>query len=110
MASTYLPTARTTPTRYRERASYDREVVHRILDESLICHLGYANAGRPVVLPTTHARRGETLYLHGSTGSGPMLAAKTESACPFVSPQPSSTGWCWPARPCTIRWSIARWW
>jgi nitroimidazol reductase NimA-like FMN-containing flavoprotein (pyridoxamine 5'-phosphate oxidase superfamily) len=75
MTSTYLPTARTTPTRYRERASYDREVVHRILDESLICHLGYANAGRPVVLPTTHARRGETLYLHGSTGSGPMLTA-----------------------------------
>ena len=78
METTYRPTPRTTPTRYRERASYDRDVVHRILDESLICHLGYANGGRPVVLPTTHARRGETLYLHGSTGSGPMLAAKTE--------------------------------
>jgi uncharacterized protein len=78
MTTTYDPTPRTTPTRYRERASYDRDVVHRILDESLICHLGYANAGRPVVLPTTHARRGELLYLHGSTGSGPMLAAKTE--------------------------------
>ncbi|BBZ39177.1 pyridoxamine 5'-phosphate oxidase family protein [Mycobacterium conspicuum] len=78
MTTAYRPTARTTPTRYRERASYDREVVHRILDEALICHLGYANAGRPVVLPTTHARRGETLYLHGSTGSGPMLAARAE--------------------------------
>ena len=29
-----------------------------------------------VVLPTTHARLGETLYLHGSSGSGPILAAK----------------------------------
>ncbi|MGA9356865.1 MAG: pyridoxamine 5'-phosphate oxidase family protein [Mycobacterium sp.] len=77
-----LPTERTTPTRYRERASYDREVVHRILDESLICHLGYVSDGRPVVLPTTHARRGETLYLHGSTGSGPMLAAKTGTGLP----------------------------
>jgi hypothetical protein len=82
MVTTYRPTARTTPTRYRERASYDREVVHRILDESLICHLGYVSAGRPVVLPTTHARRGETLYLHGSTGSGPMLAAKTDAGLP----------------------------
>jgi len=72
----YEPTPRTTPTRYRERARYDRETVHRILDEALICHLGYISAGRPVVLPTTHARLGETLYLHGSTGSGPMLAAK----------------------------------
>lgn len=76
LETAYRPTPRTTPTRYRERALYDRENVHRILDEALICHLGYISAGRPVVLPTTHARRGETLYLHGSTGSGPMLAAK----------------------------------
>jgi hypothetical protein len=63
------------PTRYRERARYDHGTVHGILDEALICHVGYLNAGRPVVLPTTHARLGEILYLHGSTGSGPMLAA-----------------------------------
>jgi uncharacterized protein len=72
----YEPTPRTTPTRYRERAHYDRQTVHDILDEALICHLGYLNAGKPVVLPTTHARLGETLYLHGSSGNGPMLAAK----------------------------------
>jgi uncharacterized protein len=72
---TYPPTPRTVPTRYRERARYDRATVHGILDEALICHVGYLNAGRPVVLPTTHARLGEVLYLHGSTGSGPMLAA-----------------------------------
>ncbi|MEZ0381744.1 MULTISPECIES: pyridoxamine 5'-phosphate oxidase family protein [Mycobacteriaceae] len=75
MARSYAPTARTTPTRYRERARYDSETVHRILDEALICHLGYLSEGSPVVLPTTHARHGEVLYLHGSTGSGPMLAA-----------------------------------
>ncbi|BBX96146.1 pyridoxamine 5'-phosphate oxidase family protein [Mycobacterium lacus] len=76
MDTAYRPTPRTTPTRYRERARYDRETVHRILDEALICHLGYISAGRPVVLPTTHARHEETLYVHGSTGSGPMLAAR----------------------------------
>lgn len=76
MDTAYIPTPRTTPTRYRERADYDRDTVHAILDEALICHLGYVGAGGPVVLPTTHARLGETLYLHGSTGSGPMLAAK----------------------------------
>ena len=75
METAYHRTPRTTPTRYRERAHYDRQTVHAILDEALICHLGYLSAGRPVVLPTTHARLGETLYLHGSTGSGPMLAA-----------------------------------
>ena len=71
----YTPTAQTTPSRYRERARYDRETVHGILDEALTCHVGYVNAGRQVVLPTMHARLGETLYLHGSTGSGPMLTA-----------------------------------
>jgi nitroimidazol reductase NimA-like FMN-containing flavoprotein (pyridoxamine 5'-phosphate oxidase superfamily) len=75
MEAAYQPTPRTTPTRYRERARYDRETVHRILDEALICHLGYLNADKPAVLPTTHARLDETLYLHGSTGSAPMLAA-----------------------------------
>ena len=76
METAYQPTPRTTPTRYRERAHYNRKAVHAILDEALICHLGYLGAGGPVVLPTTHARLGDTLYLHGSTGGGPMLAAK----------------------------------
>lgn len=71
----YQPTPRTTPTRYRERARYDRATVHRILDEAIVCHLGYLVDGHPVVLPTTHARLGEVLYLHGSTGAGPMVAA-----------------------------------
>lgn len=71
----YLPTPSSTPTRYRERACYDRQTVHQVLDEALVCHLGYVNAGNPIVLPTTHARLGETLYLHGSSGSGPILAA-----------------------------------
>ncbi|EUA32351.1 pyridoxamine 5'-phosphate oxidase family protein [Mycobacterium intracellulare] len=76
----YPPTSRTTPTRYRERARYDRRTVHDILDEALVCHLGYLSAGRPVVLPTTHARLDETLYLHGSTGGGPLLAARAAEA------------------------------
>jgi len=76
LETAYQPTPRTTPTRYRERAHYDRKAVHAILDEALICHLGYLGVGGPVVLPTTHARLGDTLYLHGSTGGGPMLAAK----------------------------------
>ncbi len=71
----YAPTARTVPTRYRERARYDRATVHGILDEALFCHVGVVGDDGPVVLPTMHVRLGETLYLHGSTGSGPMLAA-----------------------------------
>ncbi|MFD4137359.1 pyridoxamine 5'-phosphate oxidase family protein [Streptomyces sp. NPDC058572] len=68
----YEPTARTVPTRARERASYDRELAHAILDEAYVCHLGFVRDGAPVVLPTLFARVGETLYVHGSTGSRPL--------------------------------------
>ncbi|MCX4727902.1 pyridoxamine 5'-phosphate oxidase family protein [Streptomyces sp. NBC_01306] len=71
----YVPTARTVPTRSRERASYDRELVHSVLDEGYVCHLGFLRDGAPVVLPTLYARVGERLYIHGSTGSRPLRAA-----------------------------------
>lgn len=112
MDTAYQPTARTTPTRYRERARYDRRAVHDILDEALICHLGYLNADRPVVLPTTHARLDETLYLHGSTGSGPLLAARAAEASGrafrSASPSPCWTAWCWHGPRCTTRSTSAR--
>ncbi|WP_049564552.1 pyridoxamine 5'-phosphate oxidase family protein [Streptomyces sp. SBT349] len=77
----YPPTARTTPTRSRERIAYDRELVHAILDEGYLCHLGFVRDGHPVVLPTLYARDGERLWLHGSTGS-PSLRADGESGLP----------------------------
>jgi nitroimidazol reductase NimA-like FMN-containing flavoprotein (pyridoxamine 5'-phosphate oxidase superfamily) len=55
--------------RLPERGTYDRATVHAILDEGFICHLGFAVDGQPYVIPTGYARAGETLYLHGSTGS-----------------------------------------
>lgn len=74
-AAAYTPTDRTVPTRSPDRASYDRELVHSILDEAYVCHLGFVRDGAPVVLPTLYARVGERLYVHGSTGSRPLRAA-----------------------------------
>ncbi|CAL9381201.1 pyridoxamine 5'-phosphate oxidase family protein [Streptomyces sp. enrichment culture] len=74
-ATAYTPTDRTVPTRSPDRASYDRDLVHAILDEAYVCHLGFVRDGAPVVLPTLYARVGETLYVHGSTGSRPLRAA-----------------------------------
>ncbi|MGW5640180.1 pyridoxamine 5'-phosphate oxidase family protein [Streptomyces sp. NPDC003832] len=68
----YTPTDRTVPTRSAKRASYDRELVHSILDEAYVCHLGFVRDGAPVVLPTLFGRVGDTLYVHGSTGSRPL--------------------------------------
>jgi nitroimidazol reductase NimA-like FMN-containing flavoprotein (pyridoxamine 5'-phosphate oxidase superfamily) len=65
---TYTQTARSTPTRYASRASYDRAAVHAVIDEALVCHVGFIRDGAPVVLPTVHARTGDVLYIHGSSG------------------------------------------
>ena len=61
--------------RKRERASYDRDVIHAILDEALIAHLGIVEPdGQPVVTPTLHARHGDLVYCHGSVASRTLRA------------------------------------
>ena len=59
-------TERTTVRRGPSRAVYDRQVIHDILDEALICHVGFVDAGQPYVLPMNHVRIDERLYVHGS--------------------------------------------
>jgi nitroimidazol reductase NimA-like FMN-containing flavoprotein (pyridoxamine 5'-phosphate oxidase superfamily) len=63
------PTARTRLTRHPERGSHDLDTVFAILDEALICHIGFHHDDQPYVLPTTHARIGDRLYVHGSIAS-----------------------------------------
>ncbi|TDB75265.1 bifunctional pyridoxamine 5'-phosphate oxidase family protein/GNAT family N-acetyltransferase [Micromonospora sp. KC723] len=78
----YTPTARTTASRYRDRMSYDRAAAHAVLDEAYHCVLGFAVDGEPRLLPTLHVRVGDTLYLHGSTGGRPLLAARGDAGLP----------------------------
>lgn len=70
MSSTPLaPTPRTTLRRLPERGSFKRAQLEAILDEALVCHVGFVEGGQPFVIPTTFARVGETLYIHGSAAS-----------------------------------------
>jgi RimJ/RimL family protein N-acetyltransferase/nitroimidazol reductase NimA-like FMN-containing flavoprotein (pyridoxamine 5'-phosphate oxidase superfamily) len=74
---TYPMTERTTATRMRDRMSYDRDLAHAILDEAWHCTLSFTVDGEPRALPTLIVRIGETVYVHGSTGSRPLLAASS---------------------------------
>lgn len=65
--------------RHRERGSYERATVDAILDEALVCHVGFVADGQPFVLPTTHARIGEQLYLHGAAANH-MLGSLADGA------------------------------
>lgn len=78
------PTPRSTLTRNRDRALHDREALYSLLDEALVCHLGVVLGGSPVVVPTGFGRDGDTLYLHGSTGSANLRAAAGTDVCVAV--------------------------
>ena len=69
-------TERTTVRRMPKRASYERAVVEAILDEGLICHVGFVIDGQPYVIPTIHARVGDRLYVHGSAASRMLRAVQ----------------------------------
>ncbi len=62
-------TERTRVRRLANRGSYDVATIHAILDEALLCHIGFVAGEKPVVIPTIHWRDGDRLYVHGSAAS-----------------------------------------
>ena len=77
-------TARTTLHRLGERGRTDRADLYAVLDAGLICHVGVAVDGFPVVLPTGYGRVGHTLYLHGSSANRTLRAAAGQEVCVTV--------------------------
>jgi uncharacterized protein len=65
---------RTRVRRVPARAVYESEAIEAILDEALIAHLGFLHDGQPYVIPTLHARVGDTVYFHGSAASRAIRA------------------------------------
>jgi nitroimidazol reductase NimA-like FMN-containing flavoprotein (pyridoxamine 5'-phosphate oxidase superfamily) len=79
------PTARTRVRRIPKRGAYDRPTIHAILDQGLVCHVGFVHGGQPFVIPTLYARDGERLLLHGSAASRMLNAlAQGVDACVTV--------------------------
>lgn len=64
-----LITERTTVRRLPARGEHRWSVIHAVLDEALVAHVGLVHDGSPVVIPMAFARVGPRLYLHGSPAS-----------------------------------------
>ncbi|HWM85121.1 MAG TPA: pyridoxamine 5'-phosphate oxidase family protein [Kofleriaceae bacterium] len=80
----FTPSPRTRLRRLPARGSYDRELVAAILDEALICHVGFvSDDGQPIVIPTIHARLGDQLLFHGARASR-LLRALAGPVCVTV--------------------------
>jgi nitroimidazol reductase NimA-like FMN-containing flavoprotein (pyridoxamine 5'-phosphate oxidase superfamily) len=69
MSETQLPTPRTRVVREPHRGVYDRKEVYKILDEAILCHVGFSVDGQPFVIPTSYGRKDANLYIHGSAAS-----------------------------------------
>jgi nitroimidazol reductase NimA-like FMN-containing flavoprotein (pyridoxamine 5'-phosphate oxidase superfamily) len=69
MPETQMPTPRTRVVREPHRGVYDRQTVYCILDQSFLCHIGFAIDGQPYVIPTSYGRKDAHLYIHGSAAS-----------------------------------------
>lgn len=63
------PTQRTQIKRLPKRANYETQTIYNILDEALICHIGFTVNNQPFVIPTTYGRVEDKLYIHGSPAS-----------------------------------------
>jgi uncharacterized protein len=55
--------------RLPDRAAYDAETIHAILDAAPVGHVGFVADGRPIVIPMLFGRDGDDIYLHGSIAS-----------------------------------------
>lgn len=69
----------------REKAAYDHDTVHAVLDAGLVAHVAFVQDGQPVVVPMLYGREGETLFLHGARKARVIrLLEQTGKACANV--------------------------
>jgi hypothetical protein len=64
-----MKTPKTQIRRAAKRAHYDFDTIAQILDEGLICHVGFVQDNQPFVIPTAYGRVGDLLYIHGAAAS-----------------------------------------
>ena len=78
----------TNRTRLRRRAfrgSHERRVIDAILDEALVCHVGFTTESGPAVIPTAFVRVDDHVYLHGSASNHMLrMAARGHDVCVAV--------------------------
>jgi nitroimidazol reductase NimA-like FMN-containing flavoprotein (pyridoxamine 5'-phosphate oxidase superfamily) len=74
MSDVLGPGPKTRVRRLPAKAHYERDVIYAVIDEAPLCHVAAIVNGGAMVIPTLHAREGDTLYLHGSPSNVVMKA------------------------------------
>jgi hypothetical protein len=80
-SSVTAPSSRTQVRRSAANASYERAVLHAIIDAAYICHIAFQDEHGAHCIPTAAWRIGEHLYIHGSNGSRLLKRLVEQSCC-----------------------------
>ncbi len=80
--STPPPSERTTLKRAPHRGNHERATIDAILDEAMICHIGFQWDDRPAVIPTVHARFEDGVVFHGSAASNMLRRSRGPAGGP----------------------------
>ena len=62
----YETEARNRVRQLAEKARYDHESVHGVLDAGLVCQVAFSQGDQPFIVPMIYGRQEQTLYLHGA--------------------------------------------
>jgi nitroimidazol reductase NimA-like FMN-containing flavoprotein (pyridoxamine 5'-phosphate oxidase superfamily) len=67
--SEFTSTEKNRVKRRPDRGRYDKPTVYAIIDEAMLCHIGFVQDGQPFVIPALHARQNDALLIHGASAS-----------------------------------------
>ena len=82
MTNQYPVTRQNKVRQLKEKARYDKDTVHQLLDAGLVAHVGFVQDGDPIVVPMIYGREGEIVYLHGARKARVIrLLEQTERVC-----------------------------
>ncbi|HEX5764868.1 MAG TPA: pyridoxamine 5'-phosphate oxidase family protein [Woeseiaceae bacterium] len=82
MTDTYPISPRNKVRQLKEKARYEKDTVHQLLDSGLVAHVGFVQDGAPVVVPMIYGREDEIVYLHGARKARVIrLLEQTECIC-----------------------------
>jgi len=78
------PSDRTRVRRGAEKAQYDTDTLHGILDDAYLCHIAFSDAKGSHCIPTACWREDGHLYIHGSNGSRMLKRLMESETCVTV--------------------------
>jgi len=67
--TTFAVTEKNRVKRVPQRGHYDTDTIYGILDDAMLCHIGFIQDGQPFVIPTLYARKDDQLLMHGASTS-----------------------------------------